>query len=162
MELAVDELLRYTDEERERWERWFSDNGEDLLKVPIQSDRDATIGALILHIFGAELRAVQRLRGEAITEYRNRPRHHIEELFGFGIESRNEFRRFVARANAAEWHMVVQFEAGGKHYSASGRKVIFNVLIHEIRHWAQVARLLRERGFVPPGNHDLLQSSALK
>ena len=71
MHLAVEELLQYTDEERQRWERWFRDNGEDLLKVPIQSDRESTIGALILHILGSELRLHgQRLNGEADAEYR--------------------------------------------------------------------------------------------
>jgi hypothetical protein len=44
MHLTVGELLRYTSEERERWEQWFRDNTEDLLKVPIQRDRGTTIG----------------------------------------------------------------------------------------------------------------------
>src|SRR5579859_2412005 len=161
MHLAVEELLVYTDEERQRWEGWFRDNGEDLLKVPIQSDRESTIGALILHIFGPELRYVQRLKGELLTEYRHRPCHHIDELFGFGIESRKALRRFVAQAGPEDWIRMIEFDIGGRLQRVTARKVVSHVLIHEIRHWAQVARLLRERGFVPPGNHDLLTSSAL-
>ena len=48
MHLSVEELLYYTDEERTRWEKWFREYGEDLLRMPISGDRDTTIGALIL------------------------------------------------------------------------------------------------------------------
>ena len=162
MHLTVEELLQYTDEERARWEQWFRDNAEDLLKVPIQSDRENTIGALVLHIFGSELRFVQRLNGELLTEYRHLPCQHIDESFGFGIESRKALRRFVHRAAAADWERILEFEIAGHLYNASVRKIVFQVLLHEIRHWAQIAKLLRERGFIPAGNHDLLASSALE
>jgi hypothetical protein len=48
-------------------------------------------------------------------------------------------------------------EAGGRLYEASVRKIVF----HVIRQWAQIAKLLRECGFGPSGDHDLLASSAL-
>jgi uncharacterized damage-inducible protein DinB len=161
MHLTVEELLQYTDEERTRWEQWFRDNTEDLLKVPIQSDRETTIGALILHIFGSELRFAQRLNGDPLSEYRHLPCHHVDESFGFGIESRKALRRFVQHAGPAEWDRVLEFEIGVRLQRASVRKIVFHVLLHEIRHWAQIAKMLRERGFVPSGNHDLLASSAL-
>lgn len=161
MHLTVEELLQYTDEERARWEQWFRDNTEDLLKVPIQSDRENTIGALVLHIFGSELRFAQRLNGELPAEYRYRPCHHIDESFGFGIESRKALRRFVRHATPEDWERVLEFEIAGHVYKASARKIVFHVLLHEIRHWAQIAKLLRERGFVPGTNHDFLTSSAL-
>jgi hypothetical protein len=129
MHLSVEELLHYTDEERQRWEKWFRENGEDLLRMPVSGDRENTVGALIIHMFGPELRYVQRLRGEPLTEYRGRPCHHMD--------------------------------SAGHHRSASTRKVILHALMHEVRHWAQIARLMRERGFAPPGGHDLLMSSAL-
>src|SRR5579872_6792199 len=149
MQLSVEELLQYTDEERARWEQWFRDNTEELLKVPIQSDRETTIGALILHIFGSELRFVQRLNGESLTDYRDLPCHHLDQSFGLGIESRKALRRFVRRAAPEDWERTLQFDIGGQPYKASVRKIVFHVLLHEIRHWAQIAKLLRERGFVP-------------
>jgi uncharacterized damage-inducible protein DinB len=57
---------------------------------------------------------------------------------------------------------VVEYSLRGRAVRASIRKTLFHVYIHEIRHWAQVARLVRERGFPPPGDHDLLFSSALE
>ncbi len=161
MYLSVHELLLYTDEERGRWERWFRQNGEDLLKMPLAGDRESTVGALILHIFGPELRYVQRLKNEALDEYRGRPCSHIDELFGFGLETRKAMRQFAQSARPEDWERVVDFGIAGRHYSVSTRKIVLHVLIHELRHWAQVARIMRERGFVPPGDHDLLMSSAL-
>ena len=161
MHRSVEELLRYTEEERAKWEQWFRENGEELLKTPVAGDRENTIGALILHMFGPELRYIQRLRNEPLSEYRGRPCARIDEVFGFGIESRKAMRDFIRQAKPEDWNRTVEFNAAGRNFRASGRKVVLHALMHEVRHWAQVARLMRERGFVPPGNHDLLTSSAL-
>ena len=161
MHLSVDELLHYTDDERARWEQWFRDNGEDLLRMPLIGDRETTMGALILHMFGPELRCVQRLRGEPLSEYRGLPTGHIDEVFGYGLETRKKMRDFVRKAKPEDWERMHQFERGGEHFEASGRKIVLHALIHEVRHWAQVARVMRERGFAPPGRHDLLESTAL-
>jgi uncharacterized damage-inducible protein DinB len=160
MQLGLDELVRYTDEERSRWESWFRENGPDLLRMPI-GGREPTIGALILHIFGPELRYVERIEGDALTEYRGRPSQSVEEVFGFGIETRRALRQFFARAKPEDWSRTVEFPLPHGVQRATVRKLIGHVLIHEIRHWAQLARIMRERGFEPPGNHDLLMSGAL-
>lgn len=161
MHLSVDELLQYTDEERQAWESWFRDNGEDLLKMPLLGGRENTVGAMILDIFGPEFRYALRLRGEQPGEYRNRPCARIDALFGFGLESRNLMRNYVRKVEPAEWGRLIEVDVAGRIYQASARKIVMHVLLHEIRHWAQLGRVMGERGFVPPGNPDLLFSSAL-
>ncbi len=161
MNLSVEELLHYTDEERRRWETWFRENGEDLLRMPIAGHSETTAGALILHIFGPELRYIQRMRGETPTEYRGRASDRIDQVFGFGLETRKAMRAFVRDAKREDWTRMYDFEIAGRKYHASMRKIVLHVLMHEVRHWAQVARIMRERGFTPPGGHDLLTSSAL-
>ena len=42
------------------------------------------------------------------------------------------------------------------------RKLLFHCLLHETRHWAQIALAIRRAGLEPPGNHDLFYSRALK
>jgi len=44
----------------------------------------------------------------------------------------------------------------------SPRKLLCHILIHEIRHWAQIALAVRLAGFDPPGDHDLFYSRALR
>ena len=82
-------------------------------------------------------------------------------MFGYGLETRKKMREFVQNATPKDWSRTVEFEIMGHRRRASVRKIIFPTLMHEIRHWAQIARLVRERGFAPPGGHDLLMSSAL-
>jgi|SRR5579884_1548840 len=161
MHLSVEELIHYTDEERARWERWFCENGEELLKMPLAGDRETSVGALILHIFGPELRYVQRLQDEPLIEYRGRPCATVHQVFGFGLESRRALRAYVRGLSPHEWQRMVSFDIGSRHYEATVRKIIFHALMHEVRHWAQMARIMRERGFIPPGHHDLLESEAL-
>jgi uncharacterized damage-inducible protein DinB len=42
------------------------------------------------------------------------------------------------------------------------RKLLFHILLHELRHWAQIALAVRLAGFEPPGDHDLFYSAALR
>src|SRR5260370_3024732 len=125
MHLSVEELIHYTDEERARWERWFRENGEEMLRMPIAGERETTVGELILHCFGPELRYVQRLRGEALSEYRDRPSQRIDEVFGFGLESRKAMRAYIACITPSDSSRKISFEIAGVQYHASIRKIIF-------------------------------------
>jgi len=162
MYITVKELLRYTDQERERWDHWFQANGDELLAMPIAGERETSIGRLIMHIFGPELRYVERLRNEKLTDYRSLPASSVEAVFGFGLKARQTMRDYVAGLSLDDWSRIIEFDVPDQHLRATVRKVILHTLLHEVRHWAQIARLVRERGFVPPGGHDLLTSNALE
>ncbi len=162
MHLTIAELMTYTAEERGRWEVWFRANGEEVLSMPIAGGMETTVGQLVMHVFGPELRYVQRLRREVETDYRALPHGSVEAVFGFGIKTRNAMREFIAGLAPEDWDQVMEYTVRDFRISATIRKTICHVYIHEIRHWAQVARLVRERGFEPPGNHDLLMSAALE
>lgn len=162
MHLTVRELMCYTAEERDRWERWFRENGDEMLTIPISGTAETTIGQLVMHIFGPELRFAQRLRNENMTDYRSLPSESIDQVFGFALRSRQAMREFTDELTPETWNRVIQFPVPSGTAKASIRKVVCHVYIHEIRHWAQVSRLVRERGFEPPGDHDLLVSAALE
>ena len=62
-----DELLRYTQEERDKW-RGVVRRHPEALEAPVQpGGRFATVGALIDHIFLVERRHLQRLRDEPLV-----------------------------------------------------------------------------------------------
>jgi uncharacterized damage-inducible protein DinB len=50
----------------------------------------------------------------------------------------------------------------GQDFLMTPRKLLFHILFHEIRHWAQVALAVRLAGIDPPGDHDLFFSRALR
>ena len=167
MQLTIEELLQYTGEERAEWERWFSVHGAEPLKFRLTGEPHETVGGLMMHIFSPERRYLQRLRGEPLTEYKDFPTDTWEEIFGFGHKGREELRRFVEEATAKDWEHIHEFNlqpnaVQGNQIRATTRKIILHVLMHEIRHWAQIARVVRENGMVPPREHDLLFSRALE
>jgi uncharacterized damage-inducible protein DinB len=162
MYLSIEELISYTDEERARWEKWFAVQGDEPLQIALAGDKHSTVGMLILHIFGPELRYVERLRGQPVTEYRDGPTDRVAEIFAFGHRSRAALREYVQQAQPDDWGRILEFNVGQYQLGASARKIVLHVLLHEIRHWAQIARIMREHGLPPPGGHDLLLSNALE
>jgi hypothetical protein len=91
MNLTIDELLDYTEEERAKWQSWFSAHGNDPLKIALAGGTFTNIGALILHCFWAELWYAHWMRGEILTENseivrqnNNLPTDQAEVIFSFG------------------------------------------------------------------------------
>lgn len=162
MHLTVDELLAFTDEARARWEKWFDEHGDGPLMLPVAGAQDTTVGAQILHIFGPELRYVERLRNLRLTAYRgSMAADNAAELFAFGRRSRAAMREYVAAATPEDWARMVDIRLPNLALRATVRKIVLHALLHEFWHWAQIARVLRERGLAPPGENDLLVSAAL-
>jgi uncharacterized damage-inducible protein DinB len=162
MQLAFEELRRYTHEEREKWRTWFVAHPE-ALEVEVQAGgRFPTVGSLIDHIFLVERRHLQRLHGAALDTHTGLSGRHAPPLFDYGASVRRELDQFVAELDADVATEPRPFTlASGATLNATPRKLLFHCLIHETRHWAQIALALRRAGLEPPGDHDLLFSKAL-
>ena len=163
MHISFDELLRYTGEERDKWRAWFITH-PDAVGVEVQpGGRFATIGALIDHIFLVERRHLQRLAGVTPDEGTGLSGHHALPLFDYGASVRRELETFAADLgeDEADEPRTFTVQSGGD-YTLTPRKLLFHCLIHETRHWAQVALALRRAGLEPPGQHDLFYSRALR
>jgi hypothetical protein len=61
LSLTFDELLRYTNEERDKWRRYLASQPLAVDAAVQPGSRFATVGKLIDHIFLVERRHVQRL-----------------------------------------------------------------------------------------------------
>lgn len=163
MNLRYDELLRYTQEERDKWRVWFVAH-PDAMDVELQpGGRYPTIGSLIDHIFLVERRHLQRLRGAGLDTKTGLSGHHAPPLFDYGASVRRELEQFVAELDedVADEPRTFTVLSGGD-FVLTPRKLLFHILLHETRHWAQIALGLRRAGLEPPGNHDLFYSRALK
>jgi hypothetical protein len=88
--LTVDDLLQYTNWQRARWHTWLRDHPEALALSagPNGDGRFTSVGDLVKHIFGAELRYVQRLRGQPLDDLATLPSDDIEALFATGEAGR--------------------------------------------------------------------------
>lgn len=161
--LTYDELLRYTNEEREKWRAWFAAH-PTAIDAPLQSDGHfATAGKLIDHIFLVERRHLQRLTGDPLAQQTGLTGSNAPPLFDYGASVRRELEQYIADLDddVADQARKVQVASGGE-YVLTTRKLLFHILVHEIRHWAQIALAVRLAGFEPPGRHDLFYSHALR
>jgi uncharacterized damage-inducible protein DinB len=164
MALTIDyeELLRYTDEERAKWRRFLTDRPADLER-PLQPEgRFSTVGKLIDHIFLVERRHLQRLRGEPVANSTGLTASNAAPLFDYGASVRRELEQYVADLDEDVATQVRTFEVREQQWQMTPRKLLFHVLLHEIRHWAQIALAVRLAGVDPPGDHDLFFSKALR
>jgi uncharacterized damage-inducible protein DinB len=148
MHLTFAELLRYTQEERDKWRGYFVAH-PDSMEVELQpAGRYPTVGSLIDHIFLVERRHLQRLTDAPLDSETGLSGRFASPLFDYGASVRRELEQFA-------------FDLDGD-FVLTPRKLLFHCLLHETRHWAQIAFALRRAGLEPPGNHDLFYSKALK
>jgi uncharacterized damage-inducible protein DinB len=160
--LSFDELLRYTAEEREKWRGWFAAHPE-AMECPVQpGGRLATVGKLIDHIVLVERRHVQRLRGEPLSAETGLTGSNAPPLFDYGGSVRRELEHFARELDDDAADEVRTFVVREQECRMTPRKLLFHVLLHETRHWAQIALAVRQAGLEPPGDHDLFYSRALR
>jgi uncharacterized damage-inducible protein DinB len=163
MELTFDEFRRYTQEERDKWRSWFVAH-PDAMGVEMQpGGRHASVGGLIDHIFLVERRHLQRLRGATPDTKTGLTGLNAPPLFDYGASVRRELEQFIVELDddVADEPRTFTMQSGGD-LVLTPRKLLFHCLLHETRHWAQIALAIRRAGLEPPGNHDLIYSKALK
>ena len=162
LHLSYDELLRYTSAEREKWRVWFGHNPA-AVDAPVQpGGRLPTVGKLIDHIFLVERRHLQRLTGTALSESTGLTGNNAPPLFDYGSSVRRELEQFAADIDDDVADEMRTFNVRERDWPMSSRKLMFHILVHEIRHWAQIALAVRLAGYEPPGDHDLFYSTALR
>ena len=162
LNISLDELLRYTSGERDKWRAWFAQH-PTAVEVPVQpSGSLPTVGKLIDHIFLVERRHLQRLTGAALADSTGLTGNHAPPLFDYGSSVRRELEQFVDEIHPELADEIRIFEVRDRQWPMTSRKLLFHILLHEIRHWAQIALAVRLVGLEPPGDHDLFYSSALR
>jgi len=162
LHISIDELLRYSSGERDKWRRWLA-AAPGAIDAPVQAgERFATVGKLIDHIFLVERRHLQRLHAQPLSNATGLTGSNVPPLFDYGASVRREMEQFVREIGDEEADEIRAIEVRDRVWPMSARKLLFHILLHEIRHWAQIALAVRLAGFDPPGDHDLFFSSALK
>jgi uncharacterized damage-inducible protein DinB len=97
---------------------------------------------------------------EVVKQNKDLPADEAEKIFAFGLFARQQMRAFTDAATPDDWEGVHEVKAGNLVIRGSARKLIAHILIHEIRHWAQIASIVRQNDLAPPGEHDLVFSPA--
>jgi uncharacterized damage-inducible protein DinB len=151
----VEELLDYSDHERGKWRQWIAAD-PSRLQLPFQSGgRFPTLGSMLDHTFLVERRHLARLEGATPPDSTGINPADGEALFDYADLVRADLRTYVADLDDTRALETLTFTplTGGT-VSMTRRKLVMHIVVHELRHLAQIALAGRMAGQEPPGRHD--------
>jgi uncharacterized damage-inducible protein DinB len=157
----LDELLAYSDHERAKWREWVAaDPGR--LEIRFQSgDRFPTVWSLFDHIFLVERRHLSRLEGATPPDATGIAKGDWKALFEYAELVRADLHRYVSDLDDRRGTEPLTFGVQTGTYTMTRRKLLLHIVLHEIRHLAQIAFAARLAGHEPPGTHDLFYFTEL-
>ncbi len=156
-------LAAYVDGETERWREWLESAPAGALDLPLGPGADGTVRTLVKHIFAVELRYAQRLVGEPVSGYEELADGTAAELWEIHRTAASLRDRFLREATPEGLDRVLVSDTRklGR-IEARAHTVVVHTLVHGIRHWAQVATVLRQHGHGGLWEHDWLLSPAVR
>lgn len=154
--LPLEQLLAYSEHERRKWRGWFAADPARLA-IPFQRDgRFPTVGDLLDHVFLVERRHLSRLEGGTPPERTGLAPADATALFEYADLVRGDLGRYLADLDEELGTEVLSFAVRTGTLTTSRHKLAVHILLHEIRHFAQMAYAARVAGHEPPGEHDYL------
>lgn len=157
--VGIGALAAYVEHETELWRAWFAAAPAGVLDLSLGPGAGGTVRELVKHIFAVELRYAQRLVGHPATSYEKLDDGSVEALWRIHRTARAIRDRYLAGATAPDLARTLAFETrrlGRLQSTAHG--VVVHALVHSIRHWAQLATVLRQHGHGGLWEHDWLMS----
>ena len=161
LNLSLDELLAWTAEERAKWLPWFKANPA-ALGAPVQpGGRFPTVLSLIEHTFLVEVRHTRRLQRQELPTQTGVAPEDIDALWAYAGQGRAALKNYLPTLTGQDAKTPRDVVVPSGTSQMTPRKLLFHMGLHEVRHWAQIAAVVRMAGFAPPGDHDLFYSKAL-
>lgn len=152
--LTATELLAWTENTAENWRQLLGEHPE-LLAVDCDIAGVSTVGQLLQHIVAVQLRYAERLADLPVSDYANIPVDSIEAIYAVHQQSIAIFHRLLE--SEMDWDGPIEFVTRRMGPARSARKtVLFHALLHGIRHYAQLATLVRQHGVKPHWAMDYL------
>lgn len=155
------EVLQWVDETSTQWFKFLAENPA-ILALPCDIMNVKSVAELLQHIVAAELRYAQRLAGLEITSYEQIPYGSVEELAATHKQAHALYVQLLNTPRYA-WDEEIDFvtrSAGTLRFSR--RKMFFHAQLHGIRHYAQLATLVRQHGYKPGWQMDLMATKAMR
>ena len=155
--VSLSSLLAYSDCERKKWRDWLEANPARL-RLPFQpKGRFSDVAALFDHVFLIERRHLSRLEGAVPPTATGIAPDDVAALFDYADLVRADFRAYLDACDetlAGQPIVLTGLQSSGD-ITMSRRRLATHILLHEIRHLAQIAYAARLAGHEPPGQHDI-------
>lgn len=153
--IPIDDLIRWNNDTAIRWRDLIRAHPE-ILSLPCDIRGAQNAGQLLQHIIAVELRYAERLAGTPETDYDSVPYSTVDEIFATHVRALDTIRTLLAD-DSYDWEREVAFAtlSMGK-LRATRRDILLHLLFHGIRHYAQLATLVRSAGIKPGWPMDFL------
>jgi uncharacterized damage-inducible protein DinB len=157
--LSSSEVLQWNDSNASHWRQLFEQHPEALsLSCDIRGS--STVADLLQHIVAVELRYAERLANQPVTDYAGIPKSSASELFNVHTQAISKLQPLLANP-AFNWEQEIELHTRSEaNLIATRRAVLFHLLLHSMRHYAQLATLLRHHGILADWPMDFLMLSA--
>ena len=152
--LTGQDLLEWNEGTTSIWKKHLLAHPE-LLMSPCDIRGSKTVADLLQHIVAVELRYAERLNNEQETLYDDIPKLSVDVLYEVHDRAMKKLRDLDSETDAF-WSERIDFETRNGRAGATRRVVFAHCLLHAIRHYAQLATLLRKENAGISANLDYL------
>ena len=155
LSIPVENLLTWNDTTTQRWRDFILANPA-ILALPCDIRNSKTVADTLQHIVAVELRYAQRLSGLPESPYEEIPKDSIDSLLTAHTLACDLIGNLLANANY-DWSTELTFDTISLgRLRASRETILLHLTMHSIRHYAQLATLVRQQGFKPTWHMDYL------
>jgi uncharacterized damage-inducible protein DinB len=159
LNIPIEKLLAWNDATASHWRDFLLANPA-ILAIACDIRDSATVAGTLQHIVAVELRYAQRLSGLPESPYDDIPKDSAESLFNTHTQAFALLRKLLADP-AFDWSVELTFETVSLgRLRASRETILLHLTTHSIRHYAQLATLVRQHGFQPTWPMDYLFTAA--
>jgi uncharacterized damage-inducible protein DinB len=152
--LSAEEILVWNDKTATGWRKLLA-NHPEILTQSCDIAGTKTVAELLQHIVAAQLRYAERLAGLPISDYSSIPFDSVESIYATHDRAVAIFRQVIG--SDIDWSEPIDFTTRSMGTLHSDRKtILFHALLHGIRHYAQLASLVRHCGVKPDWPMDYL------
>jgi len=145
--LTAEEVLAWLEATSTNW-RALLEAHPETLAFPCDIMGVSTVAGLLQHIVAVELRYAEQLSGVAPTGYDAIPFDSAETIYATHAQAVALFRELLA--SDVNWSESFSYVTRSRGPARSSRKtILFHALLHSIRHYAQLATLVRQHGIKP-------------
>jgi len=152
--LTAGEVFEWLEKTSTNWRKLLEAHPE-ILAMPCDVAGVTSVAALLQHIVAVELRYVERPAGLPATDYAAIGYESTQAIYEVHERAAELFRGQLEAQ--VDWGEKIEFVTRSMGPMRASRKtVLFHALLHSIRHYAQLATLVRQHGVKPDWPMDYL------
>jgi uncharacterized damage-inducible protein DinB len=158
--LTATEMLAWNDQAAANWHALIERNPQ-ILTLPCDIYKPTReVAGLLQHVVAVELRYAQRLAGVEETPYEDVPSSPVAAIFAVHARALAMIRALLADP-AYDWSIELTFNTiSAGRLRATRKTILVHASMHSIRHYAQLATLVRHHGLAPGFPMDYLMMDA--